>query len=668
MIFSKRPAQEYPVSRTSFAWLLVIQVFILAPHFVTAPAWIALVWIAVAFWRWRIFKGAWNYPSKIKKTILVFVCCAGLVLTLGARFGFESMVSLLLIGFVLKLLELKNRKDFVLLVFIAFFILAAQFIEFNHFLAAFYGFGCLSLLCATLMQLYKQSEQISIWQSIRPSIYILLQAIPFMLILFVVVPRLGAFWAVPSPEKAKTGMSDSMSPGDFTELMESTELAFRVSFVNEVPARDELYWRSLVFSSFDGRKWTQNRVQKADNGFNSGDKELQTHITHKGRDIEYDVVAEASNQPWLYVLAAPKNWSRNTTFARDMRLHTFFPVVERMNYHVRSSLDYQLNEINENEIKQNLQLPKNGNLKTRERAKEWMAEAGNAEKLVERVFEYYRQSFFYTLKPPPLGVDVVDDFLWNTRQGFCEHFSSSFVFFMRAAGVPARVVVGYQGGDINSVDNSISVRQRDAHAWAEVWLEGRGWVMFDPTAAVAPARVERGIEQSLSATDRQFLAKPFGSSFKVLTLMREQWDAMNLKWTRWVMNYDSATQEAFLQNLLGDVSPARVAMLVLLSCGSFGLLLFLILIVRSRKQDLPEASLLYLQLCKKLKAGGFTPGTSETPRAFIARVIAANPHLDTPLNHLLGLYERWVYGEDAQAEAEVKRSFKQFKPKFANSS
>lgn len=660
-MFNKKFISEQPISRTSLAWLLSVQVFILAPHFVSVPFWIGLVWVAVAVWRWRIFQGAWNYPGKLQKTVLVLACCAGLFFSLGSGFKFESMVSLLVVGFTLKLLELKNQKDFVLLVFIAFFILAAQFIEFNHFLAAFYGFGCLILLCSTLMQLYRESENASVWKNLRPSAGILLQAIPFMVLLFIVVPRLGSFWAVPSPMQAKTGMSDSMSPGDFTELMESNELAFRVSFTSELPSRDKLYWRSLVFSLFDGRKWSQSREQKSENYFNQGSGNLRSHVEYKGENVEYDVIAEASMQPWLYVLAAPKVWPDKIAFARDLRLHAYEPVTERISYHVVSSLNYQLNTVNAEELTQNLQLPKSGNLKTRERAKEWLAEAGDTEKLIAKLFNYYRQSFFYTLKPPPLGDDTVDDFLWNTRQGFCEHFSSSFVFFLRAAGIPARVVVGYQGGDINSIDNSISVRQRDAHAWAEVWLESRGWVMFDPTGAVAPERVQRGIEQSLSATDRQLLAKPFGSSFKLLLQIREQWDAINLTWTQWVMNYDSASQASVLERLLGEVTPLRIASMVVLSLSCSGVVLFLALVLRSSKRDIPETSRMYLALCKKLKRAGFQPDVMETPRAFINRVVSQKPDLAKPLSRLIDNYERWVYGEDDAAKALFAKQLKQFR-------
>jgi transglutaminase-like putative cysteine protease len=662
MIFTKTPTQDQPISRKSLAWLFVIQIFILAPHFATVPLWIAVVWLMIAVWRWQIFQGAWNYPSKTNKTLLVVVCCAGLYFSLGAGFRFESMVSLLLVGFILKLLELKNREDFVFLILIALFILAAQFIQFNHFLAAFYGFVCLTLLCTTLMQLYKDSAAQGIWKDLRPSFYILLQAIPFMLVLFVVVPRLGSFWAVPSPQQSKTGMSDSMSPGDFTELMESNELAFRVSFEGAVPAREKLYWRGLVFSFFDGRSWSQTGEQKAAQRFSQPNTQLQAHIEYKGEQVEYDVIAEVTSQRWLYSLAAPQQWSSNIGFARDLRLYAFEPVNERMHYQVTASLAYQLHEVNPEELAQNKLIPITGNLKTRERAQEWLAQTGSPEKLIEKLFSYYNKSFFYTLKPPALGVDNVDDFLWNSRQGFCEHFASSFVFFMRAAGVPARVVVGYQGGDINSVDGSLSVRQRDAHAWAEVWLEGRGWVLFDPTAAVAPERVRSGIEQSLSATDRQLLAKPFGSSIKALLHLREQWSAANLIWVRWVMNFDSGQQASLLERILGEVSPVRIAVLVVAIGTGLGILLYAILILRTRKRDLPETSLLYLQLCKKLKARGFTPLASETPRHFCERVIVSRPELSAALVELMNLYEQLAYGDNPAVSARLYKAVNKFSP------
>lgn len=662
MIFKKSFTTDEPISRSSLAWLFAAQIFIIAPHLVTVPKWIAAIWLLVAFWRWKIFQGAWSYPNKLYKTILVGLTSLGLAMSFGLHFSFESMISLLLIGFILKLIELKNRRDFVLLIFIAFFILAAQFIEFNNMVAALYGFGCLILLCTTQMQLYKKPFKSSIWKEMLSSIYILLQAIPFMVILFVVVPRIGSLWVVPTPQHAKTGMSDSMSPGDFTQLMESDELAFRVSFEGPIPPHEKLYWRSLVFSQFNGRRWSQNRDQLSQKNMSIPVSVLESHIDYRGDQISYEVVAEASDKPWLYVLAAPQSWSGNVFFARDLRLQSFDLVVERMSYRVTSLLNYQMHEIDSAEPSQNLQLPAEGNPLTRLRAKEWLAETGSTEKLIEKLFHYYNQSFMYTLQPPSLGLDVVDDFLWQTRQGFCEHFSGSFVFFMRAAGIPARVVVGYQGGDVNSVDGYLVVRQRDAHAWAEVWLENRGWVMFDPTGAVAPERIQKGIQQSLSVTDQNALAKPFGSSVKLLLALREQWDAANYKWTRWIMNYDSNSQATALERILGDVSPLRIGVFVLCAGGISGGIIFLFLMLRVKKVVLSESALLYRAFCRKLLPMGFMPNVGETPRQFVKRVIDAQPQLAPSLEPLLDGYEALTYGENLSATIEFKKALAAFRP------
>jgi len=650
------------ISRNSLAWLFAVQVLVLAPHFFYLPLWLAVVWLLVAFWRWRIFQGAWNYPNKVQKSLAVAACCVGLLLTFGSGVRFELLISLLLIGFSLKLLELKNRTDFVLLIFIAFFIVATQFIEFNQFAAAFYGFFCVALLCTALMQLYKNTVS-SLVREVLPSFYILMQAIPFMLLLFIVVPRLGSFWAVPSPQQAKTGMSDAMAPGSFTELMESDELAFRVTFTGKIPSHDKLYWRGLVFSFFDGNRWTQAREQQIENRVNQTSKRLRSHIDYIGDKTEYDVIAEPSGQMWLYALAAPISWSDNIGFASDLRVQAFAPVTERMSYKVISSLNYNLHLRSDNELTANLQLPKSGNLKTREQAKQWMQDTGTPEKLIEKLLSYYHQKFTYTLNPPALGANNVDDFLWRTQQGFCEHFSSSFVFFLRAAGVPARVVVGYQGGDINSIDNYLVVHQRDAHAWAEVWLEGRGWVMFDPTAAVAPERVRKGIAESLSAADQKMLAKPFGASLKLLLLAREQWDALNYQWTRWVMNYDSSLQSSLLENIMGEVSAARMALFVLASGGLALLLLLAFLMLRTRKRDISDAVFVYRQLCKKLATLGFTPLPSETPRAFLLRVTAARTDLSAPLVRFAQLFEVMVYGEQSHIRDQLLKELAAFNPR-----
>lgn len=638
------------ISRSSLAWLFALQIFIIAPHLLTVPVWLVAVWLVVALWRWQIFKGAWNYPNKIKKTLCAAVCCVGLVVSIGAHLGYESMISLLLTGFILKLLEVKTRRDFVLLVFIALFILSTQFIEYNYMPSAIYGFWCLLLVCAALMQLYKRSDSMSLWQMLRPNLWLLLQSLPIMLVLFVIVPRLGSFWAVPSPGAAKTGMSDSMSPGDLTQLMQSDELAFRVTFNGPIPARDKLYWRGLVLSTFDGRRWYVSQRQQ---WRSSASTNRNKHVVYLGDTVSYQVIAEPQGTPWLYTLAAPFEWSDTVMFTRDLLIQKAYPLSQRESYSVTSQLHYQLNKYDDRELADNTQLPAGGNPETRRVAQEWMAEAGSAEKLMERVFGLFNQQFYYTVTPPALGENSVDDFLWRSHQGFCEHFAGSFVFFMRAAGVPARVVVGYQGGDINSVDNYLMVHQRDAHAWAEVWLEDRGWVMFDPTAAVAPDRINKGISESLSAQDSQLVGKPFGSSVKVLFMLRERWDALNYQWTRWVMNYDSDLQSHLFEKILGDVSPLRMALWVVGVLSSVLLLLSVLLIGRLKKAPMSDERKIYEQLCKKLAGAGFVPQTGETPQQFFRRVVAARPEMASSLIHIARLFELMAYGDDQAARGQL---------------
>lgn len=681
-----------PISRNSLLWLFVVQVFVLAPHLLHAPLWVAVVWVGVVFWRWRIFQGAGNYPKKLHKTLMVFICSTGLVVSLGLSFNFMSMVSLLLVGFILKLLEVKNRKDFILLVYVAFFILATQFIEFNHFVAAFYGFFCLVLLCTLLLQLYqnpvlqgnvlrthtlqKQRALKNFWMKLNPSMFILLQAIPFMFILFIVMPRLGSFWSVPSPQHAKTGMSDTMSPGDISELIQSDELAFRVTFAEKIPANEKLYWRSLVLSSFDGRRWSQafstkTPQQSIPQGSQTIIPSMQSwweKIEYLGDKTTYDIVVEPSGRPWLYVLTAPEVWSGKLILGDDLHLQSIVPITQRMSYKVTSALHYRLEASGQDPaaLKQNLQLPQHGNPETRRVAREWFAETGSTEKLIEKVFSYYHKSFFYTLRPPSLGGDSVDEFLWQSRQGFCEHFASSFVFFLRAAGIPARVVVGYQGGELNSIENYLVVSQRDAHAWAEVWISGRGWVLMDPTAAIAPERIRRGIAESLNATDQKLLSQQFGSSFKFLISMRDQWDALNFQWIRWVMNYDSSLQSSLLNGLLHNVNPLRLALLILGAAGIAVMLIFAVLFFRSHHKKLPpmerSTQLIYQQLSKKLKQCGVMAQVGETPRHLVLRAVRLRPDLAPALHRLIDLYEQLVYAENIAVLPHLARDLANFSP------
>lgn len=656
------------VSRTSLGWLLITQFFIAAPLFFVIPLWISAIFAGVALWRWRILQGAWNYPGKTQKVLVVLLVVAGLIFSFGLRYSLEIMLSLLVLGFVLKLLEIKNQKDFKLLIFIAIFLLATQFILFNSLPSVIYGLFCLILLLSSLNTLYLTSPGLPLFKNLRINTLMLLQAVPFMLMFFVVMPRLGSFWAMPSPHQTKTGMSDSMAPGIFNQLLESDDPAFRVTFEGAIPLPDQRYWRSLVFSEFDGKRWAQSREQLTQlkiNSLTQKNVEWIKQIEHVGKSVRYSIVVEPTAQSWLYSLAAPVTWDNALLMTSDLVLQNPVPVNQRLRYTMMSALNYRVSaeSLSTEEFELNTYLPKKGNLETRKKAAQWLEEAGSTEKLIEKLLAYYNKSFAYTLRPPPLEEDYIDDFLWNKRQGFCEHFSSSFVFFLRAAGIPARVVVGYQGGEVNSVDQYLLVRQRDAHAWAEVWLLGQGWVMVDPTAAVAPERVQKGITESLGASDRQLLARPFGSSFALLRKIRDQVDALNYQWARWVLNYDSGAQQQLFKRIFDDVTPLKIAVFVL-TVGAVVMLVIVIgLFLRAPKRISSPSEELFDQLCKRIARCGIYVQVGEAPAQFMQRVIKSRPDLHADLTRLSNLYEQFSYAENHLIEQELKSALRQFSPK-----
>src|SRR5690606_5497213 len=303
-----------------------------------------------------------------------------------------------------------------------------------------------------------------------------------------------------------------------------------------------------------------------------------------------------------------------------------------------------------------LQLPARSNPRTRAIAEQWLSEAGSAEALIQRLLRHYNTSFRYTLQPATLGKESVDEFLWETQEGFCEHFASSFVFFMRAAGIPARVVVGYQGGEYNPLENYYAVRQREAHAWSEIWLPGQGWLRIDPTAAVAPERIEQGVDFSLDEEDIQLLDNSFVAGISFLNTLRLRWEGFNYLWSRWVVGYDTNTQSAFLDRWLGGADVWRLALFVLVSGGVvIGTLVLAVVWGQRRKYRYP-ADRYYLRFCKKLARFGIPRRAGEGPRDYARRVIQQRPDLVSPVNRVTELYELASYAGNNAALGDLKRA------------
>lgn len=654
------------ISRAGLTWILIAQAAILAPHVEHAPLWLWAVWAIVVLWRVQVFRGAWPFPGRLLKLTLIVVCCGGLLLTLR-RFNMQAMVVLLLIGFILKLLEMKRRRDFLALCYLGYFVIATQFLFFSNVIAALYGFICVVLLTTALLAVNQSLEQQNIRRSLRISTGILLRATPILLLLFILTPRLGPLWAVPNPAAtAQTGMSDTMSPGDFNQLTSSNEPAFRVTFLGSNPTPPELYWRGLVLSRFDGRTWYQSHSQMLSTNLRwtpASASEFLQHIEFGGRDFQYEIIIEPSHRPWVYALAAPRQWQGDLGFGYELRLQHRLPITQRLQYSVTSTTDYryQVDGLAEWQREQELALPRQRNPQTHELAQRWLAEAGSPQAYIEKVLQFYRENFTYTLQPDLLGEHSVDEFLLTTRRGFCEHFSSSFVVLMRAAGIPARVVVGYQGGSYNPSENYWLVRQRDAHAWAEVWLAGQGWVRIDPTAAVAPERIERGIDYSLNEVDSRLLGNALARRSTLINQLSMYWDAVDYNWTRWVLSYNSSRQQELLGNWFADVNSRKLMVWLSFAVGC-ALIGWLWVIYRGRRIFQFPADRYYLRFAQKLARVSLAREVGESPQEYAARVGTARPDLKTDVQRITTLYEVSNYGGNDKVVDDLARAVRRFSP------
>lgn len=669
---------HYLLPRNSLLWLLGAQAAAIAPLIPHLPSFIMAAWAAVMLWRVQVFRGRWDFPKAPMKMALVVFFALALYAHYGRFIGLEPMVALLVSACLLKLLEIRLYRDLLLVVYLSYFLVATQFLFSQSILSTLYGVLCLWLVTITLLVVHQPSGQRKPWRSMRLAGKLLLHSIPLMLLMFLVVPRLGSFWAVPlAQHAAKTGVSDSMAPGDFTRLTRTGGVAFRVSFEGQPPPSNQLYWRGLVFSDFDGRRWAQAKpedyyyegsvIDWAQREKVSKRVRWRDKVENLGRAINYSVIMEPSHQPWLYSLPSATSPEKDIGLTRDFRLIRSDSVAQRIQYRVTSYLDYRLEAepLPQWRLRRELQLPDGFNPRARAAALQWYQEAGSPAAYQQRLLNYYNREFSYTLEPPALGKDSVDDFLWGTQRGFCEHFASSFVFMMRAAGIPARVVVGYQGGEYNALENYLIVHQYDAHAWAEVWHQGQGWVRVDPTAAVAPQRIEMGLGEALPATEA--LALEGIRQFVLLNRLRLEWDALNYRWHRSVLGYDAGKQTETLRHILGEVTPQRMVLFVAGVGGGILLLVALHLYWQRRPQPQDPAINAYRRFTDKLARRKFPRQAGEAPGDYIQRLaesdlVEQKPELLDQAQAITALFEQIYYQDRRVLLGRLKSQVRRFSP------
>lgn len=644
-----------PVSRRQAWWLLATALAASLPLTPQLPLWLSLS-VGVAFsWRAALTWRQWRLPPRWLLVLLVIAGTAGVFMQYRTTLGRTPGIALLVVFLGLKLMELRSARDAVALALLCYFLVFGQFLFTQTIPTAL--MACLTVIVTTAALLAASDDRPQPQQQIRRAGLMLVQALPFMLLLFLLFPRVqGPLWGIPQDRfSAVSGLSDTMSPGSIAQLSRSDAIAFRVQFKGEVPPQSQLYWRGPVMPSFDGRSW---RVAQTVGAYS------EIPYAGIGAPVDYEVTLEPHGKFWLFALELPATLPPESALTSDYQPIARQAVRNRMRY-TQSAWPEAIAGLNDppSILRSALALPRDGNPRMRAVSAGWRAQHGNdgAAILAEAENLFNRQLLIYTLNPPLLGTDMVDEFLFDTKRGFCEHFAAAFVFALRAAGVPARVVAGYQGGEVNPVDGYLVVRQYDAHAWAEVWLAGRGWVRIDPTAISAPSRINNNLAAAVPAGEGlPFLAR---GDLAWLKELRHRLDAVTNGWNQWVLGYNPQRQRDLLASL-GMNEPDWRSMTAVLSVLCGAVMLGLTGWILRNRLRVDPALAAWRRFTARLAKRGIAWQSWEGPLAFAERAARQIPAHAKSIHEIAELYARLRYGPAPQTPdlAHLKLKIDAFKP------
>jgi transglutaminase-like putative cysteine protease len=625
-------------------WLLAAMLFVVAPHLLRLPYWVGLFFIVVIGWRAWISWSAIRFPPRFVVAAITVAATVGTFLQFGRITGREGGVTLLVVMAALKLLEMRTQREVALAIYLGFFLVLTNFLFSQTIPLGLYLLACVWIFTGTLVGFNRMGRAATVGERLKPAAALLVQALPLMAAFFLLFPRVpGPLWALPrDTQSGRTGLSDSMAPGKISELIKSGEVAFRVRFEGPMPPFATMYWRGPVLTQLDGNTWRATPVQLS----------RAPVYEREGRPVRYEVIVEPNGHNALFALDVPEAAPEQAFITRDLQLRSRRPFTERRRYEMGSWLDYRYG-VDESpwKLREALRYDPERNPRTVALGRRWAEELHDPQEIVARAVQLYNREFTYTLEPPPLDPqDPYDDFLFQVKRGFCEHYAGSFALLMRAAGIPARVVTGYQGGELNPIDQEVIVRQADAHAWTEIWLRGQGWVRLDPTAAVSPLRIERGVNAALGPIG-VLPALIAADKLGVLATLRFGWQALNGQWDRWVVGYDRERQRDFFARLgYPSVDWRTLGFWLLVATFAIGGAVTLGLLVRERPRR-EEASLAaWNRYCAKLAAAGLARAPHEGPLDFLARVKAAKPDCAAEAEEITRRYIAARYGAGASRE------------------
>ena len=610
------------------------------PHFFNLPFWVTGFTLFALAWRSAQSLG---YSREIPRWLLVPLVVVGGISVFAQYWtivGRDPGLALLTVMTAFKFLESKTHRDILILIFLCYFLLTTHFLFGQSIMIAAYMFLTVIIITSTLITINQRDNSIPLLTRLKSAAKLIGLAIPIMLILFVLVPRIpGPLWGLTQEQRGGiTGLSDTMSPGAISNLINSNDVAFRVTFDDAIPPQQKLYWRGPVMAKFDGKTWSQlkqNHITRINNG-------------KTGNLSSYTITLEPHGKKWLFGLDLPVTIPPSSTLSTEFQLTSNKLVNDLKRYTMSSQLNYRLEPDEPFEyLIETSHFQQNRNPQTLALGQQWARQFDADIDIVNHALNMFRtQEYVYTLQPPRLGIHSSDEFLFKTRRGFCEHYANSFALLMRAAGIPSRIVTGYQGGELNEVGNFLIVRQSDAHAWTEVWLEDKGWVRIDPTAAVSPDRIEKGLDQALKDG---FTSFKISKSSPFLSKLLYSWDNLQHNWNDMILNYDHRKQASFLKQLglgirsWGDMVITLVICLVFIT-GAYWLIAW----YKGRSAPIAEYEKIFNRLLKKLSTSGYKKAPSEHVYEFLKRLQEQQNFSDLQLEQIFKTYSKIKYSRGQQ--------------------
>jgi len=654
------------LDRRGIIWVVLTLLISMTPQLASMPLHLVPITLLPIAWRLLAEFRRWKPMPMLLRIVATALAVTVLVSTYGGLMGRSAAVSMLVLMLSLKLLETFRVRDARVVASLSLFLCGTQFLFSQGVPMILYIIAC--LLSALIALLYLQRcEAYDVLDKIPDTDRNLLSelgfgarllalALPLGLALFLLFPRWGSpLWGLPEDAlDSRSGLSDSMTPGSIQSLFMDDSPAFRATFASGIPRHSELYWRGPVFWDFDGKSWQISYLSR--------NLRADSRPAAENAPIRYAIQMEPTEQKWLFALDYPALIPAKTILTVDYQLIALHPVTELRDYVVASDPGFRDSPVlRRTLLRAALDLPEGFNPRTAEMMSEWRSEAESDAEIIRRALDYFhQQDFHYTLNPPLLSRHTVDEFLFDTREGFCEHYASAFTVMMRMAGIPARVVTGYQGGYFNSIGSYVLVRQSDAHAWSEVWVRGSGWTRIDPTAAVAPERVEQGAVDSLEQRRYMF-------DFQWLRNARNTFDLFQRGWNNWVVAFGAGRQSRLFSIFGWDMpGPAKLVMAMIAVILIVGAAVFMLvpMLLQFRSSRSPDPLLrLWKRFTRKLAKAGFVARPSMAATELAQKATGQLKYKGDDILKIAELYTRCRYSQDSDNQQELSDLIRRFPPR-----